>query len=89
MKLQTFRGHCIGVKLRPRAAKDPHILLSLEIEDDEAWHEKDFSISSHWLDELIEQLQAARAYCVAQEADIVKAAPGFPPNTQFGWKFKS
>lgn len=77
----NFRGKCMGVKLKPRGAKDPHIMVTLEIEDDEVWFPKDFVVSSYWLDELIEQLQAAQAFCASQDLDLYNGR-------QFGWKFK-
>lgn len=96
MKERRFRGSCVGVKLSARSGPDDrdgmddlHIMVSLEIEDDEVWHEKDFQISSYWLDELIAQLQAARTFCATQEADMVAKADGFATNTHLGWKFKS
>lgn len=56
-----FVGECIAVELADRDVGDQHQLVSILLEDDENWHPK-ISVSSHWLAEMIEQLQAARAY---------------------------
>lgn len=81
MKRKQFRGKCMGVTLEPRGPGDNHIMVTLEIEDDENWFEK-MSVSSYWIDELIEQLQAAKKYCETQKPD--KDNKG----KQYGWNFK-
>ncbi len=61
MKKQ-FRAECIGVDLTPRAEDiDNHAMVTILIEDDEFWGEK-LTISSHWLDEIIQQLTIARQF---------------------------
>lgn len=77
---QTFRGACVGVDLVPRGSADRHILVKILIEDDENWIEK-LSISSYWLDEMIDQLITARDYCHKQERDTVNGGWN-------GWRFK-
>lgn len=76
-----FRGECMGVGLRRRGGdRDPHVEVVLEVEDDGVWHEKQ-AVSSHWLDELIHQLQQARAFCATQ-------APDVHDGKQYGWRFR-
>lgn len=76
----TFRGACMGVSLRRRGPEDPHVVVVLEIEDDDVWHEK-LEVSSHWLDELIEQLRRARDAASSQKADMHNGR-------QYGWRFR-
>lgn len=67
MELPQFLGGCAGVKLYtypthpPNEAGD-HVGFKLLIEDDGTWHEKDFSMSVFWMEDLIEELDKARAY---------------------------
>lgn len=77
---KTFRGDCMGVKISERGPGDPHLMFTLEVEDDENWFEKE-TVSSAWIDELIEQLQIAQTYLETQEPDIHN-------NIQYGWKTK-
>jgi len=76
MSEQVYRGACIGVRLRPRA-DDKHYEVVLEVEDDENWFEK-MSVSSYWLDEMIDRL--ARDFLRRCEPDA--AADG----QQYGWR---
>jgi hypothetical protein len=85
---KEFLGDCIGVRLTPRGPSDKHAMVALLVEDDGRWNETHFRVSSHWLDETIEQLQTARRFLDTQTPDIVADAPGFPPNKQFGWRLK-
>jgi hypothetical protein len=55
-------------------------MVSLEVEDDGVWHAKP-PFSSHWLEELIAQLQRAHSFCLSQEADTFQGR-------QFGWRFR-
>lgn len=75
-----FHGSCMGVDLEPRGDKDPHIMFTLCVEDDELWHRK-MSVSSSWLPELIRALQEAQAFCETQ-------APSMSNGRQYGWEFK-
>ncbi len=87
--MKRFLGDCIGVELIPRGSTDNHILFKLLVEDDENWFDSGFSVSSSWIDETMEVLRMAKMYMEERcEPDIAKDASGFPPNTQFGWKFK-
>jgi len=75
-----FKGQCVGVSLDKRGIEDDHILISLLIEDDEEWFKK-LSISSSWLDEMIDVLNQAKEFVKTQEPDIID-------NVQYGFKFK-
>lgn len=70
-----FAGGCIGVDLKRRGGNDDHIMIELCVEDDESWHRK-LSVSSAWLDDMIEVLLRAKAHCEKREVQ-----------DQFGWKF--
>jgi len=86
--VRKILGDCMGVKLSARRDGDPHLCFTIMVENDGEWFER-MGASSAWLDELIDVLQQARDYCAKHHApDIAKRAPGFPPNTQFGWKIK-
>jgi hypothetical protein len=73
----VFRGKCCGVKLRQRYSDDKHIIVSLQIEDDGNWIDQDYSISSHWLDELIRQLGAAKSYFKSEECEKDPSGYGY------------
>lgn len=87
-----FLGKCFGVRLEPSDDYDPvngslgpntgEMQFIILVEDDENWHEQTTSGSVAWLDDLIDVLQAAKAYCQTQEPYIVDGK-------QYGWKFKS
>ena len=79
-KQQKFLGKCMGVELSQRGMNDPHILVNILMEDDENWFKK-ASFSSSWLDEMIQQLQAAKAFCETQEKDMHNGR-------QYGFNFK-
>ncbi len=68
-----FLGECRGVVLAPRGDDDPHVMFSLVTEDDGNWFDEEGVSSeedgyaqgggsSHWLDETIAMLVAARDY---------------------------
>ena len=77
---KTFRGDCMGVKISERGPNDRHLIVTLEVEDDGSWSDEG-CFSSHWLDELIEQLECARSYLKTQTPDI-------NDGVQYGWKTK-
>jgi len=77
---QDFLAKCMGVRLRQRGLRDPHITFSLLVEDDGRWYEKD-AISSHWLEELIGVLRVALTVCRSQEPDVVRGQ-------QYGWRWR-
>jgi len=80
---REFKGNCIGVLLKERGgAIDRHICFSLLIEDDGEWRETDFSVSSSWIDETIEMLQAARSHMKDH------ASPDVVDRRQYGYRFK-
>lgn len=83
MKLEKdFKGECKGVRLINRGVNDPHISIEILTEDDENWFVSTTSpFSSGWIDDLIVQLQLAKAYMETQEPDIYEGQ-------QYGWKFK-
>ncbi len=91
MREMEFKGKCIGVRLTPRGdtsaphtpQPDTHILITLMVEDDGNWFEKDFCVSSSWLNEMIDVLTAAKNYCETQEPDISTL-----DGKQYGWRFK-
>ncbi len=91
MSEMEFKGRCIGVRLTPRLCTeeryfnqpDTHIIVTLLVEDDGNWFDKDYSVSSGWLEEMIQMLTAAKAFCETQDPDISKL-----DGKQYGWKFK-
>lgn len=77
--IKSFRGSCFGVNLVKRGPDDPHICFQIIVEDDENWFDREQSNgSSFWIDELIEQLTAAKQYMNANTL----------PDGQYGFKFK-
>jgi hypothetical protein len=58
--MKEFLGNCIGVRVQERPGTSPS--FSILIEDDGNWSAVDVVIDTYWLDEMIEQLQAARKY---------------------------
>lgn len=76
-----FLGDCMGVRLVPRSETDKHIMFELMVEDDDNWFCKGGS-DSGWIDELIEQLQAARSYLQTQ-------TPAMHEGRRCGWDFNN
>lgn len=60
LREQEIHGACFGVKLIERSDENGHILVSLMIGDDEHWYEKDFVMSSAWLDDMINTLEQTK-----------------------------
>jgi hypothetical protein len=65
--IKVFKGSCIGVVLEKREdwenPNDPHICFFIIHEDDGNWFEsKTGHTSSSWIDDMIKQLQLARAW---------------------------
>jgi hypothetical protein len=58
-----FKGECLGIRLGARKdyPGDNHVLVTLLSGRGEHWLE-DTSFSSHWLDEVIMQLQLAKTW---------------------------
>jgi len=79
---EEFKGKCLGVGLSPRNGdKDPHVMINILMEDDGVWFNQ-MCASSTWIDELLRQLNAAKAYMVSEcSPDIIK-------KKQYGYKFK-
>ena len=69
---------CIGIRFKQRRGDDPHVLVCLMIGDDGQWIEKDYSIDSYWLDELI---------VVATEAKKRLEQEAVPNSDGFGFRF--
>jgi hypothetical protein len=76
--VQTFLGRCMGVGLKQRGPEDLHVCLVILSEDDGNWFASDRGFSSHWTDDLLRQLQAARRW-MADNCD---------PDGHYGWKFR-
>lgn len=55
----NISGECVGVGFEDRSVKDRHVTVVVYCEDDGNWC-RQLSISSHWLDEMIDVLQQAR-----------------------------
>ena len=53
-----FKGGCFGTEVVTRPDAGP--LVIMWVEDDETWHEKDFSFDAFWIDDIITQLKAAK-----------------------------
>lgn len=82
MKEIEFKGNCKGVKLTKRGENDPHIMVSILVEDDGNWFvDEKNKFSSYWIDDLIEQLNNAKSFIESQEPDIYE-------DKQYGFKFK-
>lgn len=58
--IRPVLGDCFGVNFTHRGSSDPHLLISFMIEDDGLWAEKDFQLSSYWIDDCISTLQKAK-----------------------------
>ena len=81
MNFVDLKGECVGVRLTQRNTDDPHIMFTLLVEDDGNWfplssddpleggsrYGGDFS--SHWIDETLDMLKAAKAVMQTQEKD--------------------
>jgi hypothetical protein len=77
--MKEVHGGCVGIKFEQRGKEDKHICIRLQVEDDEIWHDKDFSISSFWLDDLIK---------VATEAKKILESTAIKDQSGFGYCFK-
>ena len=62
-----FLGNCMGVGINPRGINDDALMVTLLTEDDENWFSSNQTFNSYWLDEMITQLQAAKAYIEFQK----------------------
>ena len=78
--VKEFKGECKGIRLFPRGVNDNHICIVILTEDDGNWFVSDHYFSSFWTDDLIKQLQLAKAYMETQTPDIYDGV-------QYGWKF--
>jgi hypothetical protein len=79
--MKEFKGDCMGVRVKERGENDSHLQVTLLVEDDENWFEKQ-TFDSYWIDELIEQLECAKHYLETQTPDIMSN------DEQCGWKTK-
>lgn len=75
-----FAGDCAGVDLEARGDKDRHIMFTVCVEDDDQWLRK-VSLSSAWIDDLIEQLEEARKLIKSHDPDMFEGR-------QYGFKFR-
>jgi hypothetical protein len=78
--VKEFKGHCKGIRLTKRSVNDNHICIQIITEDDDNWFASANPFSSHWINELIEQLEITKAYLETQDPDITEGI-------QYGWKF--
>lgn len=77
-----FKGKCKGIKLIKRGENDNHICFQILTEDDGDWFVDGTNLAScYWIDDLIEQLQRAKAYIQTQE-------PFIHDDKQYGYAFK-
>jgi hypothetical protein len=81
--VQTFRGKCFGVGLKPRnsSEEDNHVMFCTIVEDDGYWFVSRSSTgSSFWLPELVDCYQQA----------LVWVKENCVPDPQgYGWDFPS
>jgi hypothetical protein len=66
-------GECFGIQLIKRGIGDSHVCINIMVEDDEIWH-NEMTLSSYWLDEMIEVLQQTKDYC---EKNCIKDEHGY------------
>lgn len=83
-------GDCFGVRLEQRGRNDKHVLVRLLSEDDEHWIESDYTISSYWLDDMLDVLSRVKHALEGSqfEPDLADPALGYAPGRSFGYKFK-
>ncbi len=77
--VKTFLGGCKGIGLQNRGPRDRHVCLVILTEDDGNWFPDKEPFSSYWADDLMGQLQAAKAW-MEQNCD--------PSPDGYGWKFR-
>ncbi len=58
--VKEFKGECFGVRLIEQKEGKP--LCQIIVEDDGNWFFETNAFSAHWLEDMIEQLTAARDY---------------------------
>lgn len=75
-KTVDVSGEILGIVFRKRDKEDNHVVLDMYLEDDEYWY-KNTSISSHWIDDMIEVLQETK---LKLDSDFEK--------TEYGYQFK-
>jgi len=63
---RTLKGRQFGIILKERGPNDPHVCIQIIGEDDEHWFDIGNSFSSFWLQDLIDQLEAAKILIGAQ-----------------------
>lgn len=57
-----FKGSCAGVVLHKRGKNDNHICFQPLVEDDENWFLSKNGYSTCWFDDLMKQMEHARAW---------------------------
>lgn len=58
---RTLKGRCFGVKLEARGPNDLHVCVQIIGEDDGHWFDVGNPFSSFWIQDLIDQLEIAKA----------------------------
>lgn len=74
------RGQQFGVRFEKRGEDDPHVIVQILVEDDGNWFEVGSGFSSFWLDDVISQLQIAKA--------TLELESEFKKDGEWGYKFK-
>lgn len=57
---RTLKGRHFGITFKERGPNDPHICIQIIGEDDEHWFDIGNAFSSFWIQDLINQLEAAK-----------------------------
>jgi len=78
-RITQIKGKLFGIRFRPRGPGDSHIVIQIIKEDDDNWFCHGTSFSSHWIDDLIEQLQNAK---MKLDNEAIKDRSGY------GYEFK-
>lgn len=75
-----FIGEMFTIALVERGPKDRHICFEMFSEDDGFWHRIGTGTSSYWIDDLIDQLTAAKEHMKKNE--YAKEGDGYEFKTQ-------
>lgn len=65
--IAKFEGACYAVHIEDRFNDKKNLQFTVWVEDDGTWHEKEFSGSVAWLDDIIEQFVSARTFMSKRE----------------------
>lgn len=80
--MNRILGEQFGIEFRKRGISDSHVCLFLLTEDDEFWHQVGNGFSSHWLDDLIQQLTLAKQFMEKNCVKNVNGGYSFAETTQ-------